>query len=61
MPPPMKPCSARQTIISSIDVAVEHIRLISVKPAAEIVNTSRVENSRDRKPDSGIMMTSATR
>ena len=61
MPPPIKPCSARQMIISSIDVAVEHMKLISVKPAAEIVNTSRVEKARERNPESGIMMTSATR
>ena len=38
MPPPMKPWSARQTIISSIEVAVEQRMLISVKPAAEITN-----------------------
>ena len=48
MPPPMKPCSARQTIISSIEVAWAHMKLIAVKPAAEIVKTSRVEKARDR-------------
>ncbi len=57
----MKPCKARQTTISSIEVAVEHIRLIAVKPAAEIVKMTRVDSIRDRKPDSGIMMTSAIR
>src|SRR4051794_12446435 len=32
-----------------------------VKPAAETTNSQRVENARLRKPDSGIMMTSAIR
>ena len=57
----MKPCNARQTIISSIDVALEQKKLITVKPAAEATKTVRVENARDRNPDSGIMMTSAMR
>jgi hypothetical protein len=34
----MKPCKHRQTIISGIELAVEHITLISVKPAAEAAN-----------------------
>ena len=61
MPPPMKPCAARQTIISEIDEEVAHITLISVKPPAEIANIQRVERTRDRVPDSGIEMTSAIR
>ena len=61
MPPPMKPCSARQTIISSIELAWAHMKLMSVKPPAEMVKITRVENTRDRKPESGIMITSATR
>ena len=61
MPPPMKPCSARQTIISSIELAWAHMKLMSVKPPAEMVKMTRVETTRDRKPDSGIMITSATR
>ncbi len=32
-----------------------------VKPAAEIANSSRVPSARDRKPDSGIAITSAIR
>ena len=32
-----------------------------VKPEAEIANSSRVPNARDRKPDSGIPITSAIR
>ena len=35
--------------------------LASVKPAAEMVKSTRVESARARKPDSGIMMTSAIR
>ena len=61
MPPPMKPCSARQTIISSIDVDVAHMKLMSVKPPDEITNIQRVESTRDSVPDSGIMITSAIR
>ncbi len=61
MPPPMKPCRARQTIISSIDVEVAHMMLMSVKPPAEITNIQRVESIRDSVPDSGIMITSAIR
>ena len=61
MPPPMKPCKARQTIISLIEVAVEHMTLITVKPAAEMTNSVRVESARDRYPESGIMITSAIR
>ena len=61
MPPPMKPCTARQTIMLSIDEEKPHITLEKVKPAAAIVNRVRVPSARDRKPDSGIAMTSATR
>ena len=32
-----------------------------VKPEAEIANSSRVPNARDRNPDSGIAITSAIR
>ena len=42
-------------------VAVAQSALAAVKPAAEMVNSTRVESSRARKPDSGIMMTSAIR
>ena len=55
----MKPWSARQTIISLIEVAVAHMKLINVKPAAETVNITRVEKARERNPESGIMITSA--
>ncbi len=61
MPPPMNPCSARQTIISSIEVAREQKKLIKVKPAEEMKKITRVDSTRDRKPDSGIMITSAIR
>ena len=61
MPPPMKPCSARHRIISWIEPAWAHMKLMSVKPPAEMVKISRVENTRERKPESGIMITSATR
>ena len=37
------------------------MKLMSVKPPAETVKITRVETTRDRKPDSGIAMTSAIR
>ena len=61
MPPPIKPWIARQTIISLMDVDKPHITLASVKPAADVANTMRVPSARDRKPDSGIITTSAIR
>src|ERR1700710_1834597 len=36
-------------------------KLAMVKPQAEIANSRRVPNARDRKPDSGIPITSAIR
>ena len=41
--------------------AKPHRKLAMVKPEAEIANSSRVPNARDRKPDSGIPITSAIR
>src|SRR5215831_4652773 len=61
MPAPRNPWIARQTIISSIVVAKPHKKLAMVKPEAEIANSSRVPSTRDRKPDSGIAITSAIR
>src|SRR5215471_2336620 len=61
MPAPRNPWIARQTIISSIVVAKPHKKLAMVKPEAEIANNSRVPSARDRKPDSGIAITSAIR
>ena len=61
MPAPRKPCSARQTIICSMVEVKPHIRLAPVKPAAEMANSNRVPKARDRKPDSGMAMTSAIR
>src|SRR5579871_525851 len=61
MPAPKNPWIARQKIISSLVEAKPHNRLDTVKPKAEIANNSRVPNARDRKPDSGIAITSAIR
>src|SRR6202790_5096581 len=61
MPAPKNPWIARQTIICSIEEANPHRKLEIVKPAAEIANNSRVPSARDRKPDSGIAITSAIR
>ena len=41
--------------------AKPHRKLAMVKPEAEIANSSRVPSARDRKPDSGIAITSAIR
>ena len=35
--------------------------LASVKPAADTANSSRVPSARERKPESGIAITSAIR
>ena len=37
------------------------MKLMRVKPPAEMVKITRVDTTRDRKPDSGIMITSAMR
>src|SRR3954464_15220856 len=42
-------------------VAVAARALAAVNPAAEMVNSTRVDSMRLRKPDSGIMTTSAIR
>src|SRR5882757_9428192 len=61
MPAPRNPWSARQTIICSIEEANPQKKLAKVKPAADIANSRRVPNARDRNPDSGIAITSAIR
>jgi hypothetical protein len=42
-------------------VAVAHSALASVNPAAEMVNSTRVDSARARNPDNGIITTSAIR
>ena len=44
-----------------MEEAVAHMKLMSVKPAAEAANSQRVDSARDRKPESGIITTSAMR
>ena len=61
MPPPMKPWTARNTIIWSIVVAVAHSALATVNPAAAAVNSTRVDSACAKNPDSGIITTSAMR
>src|ERR1700675_2242132 len=61
MPAPRNPWIARQRIICSIDDANPHRKLATVKPEAEIANSNRVPNARDRNPDRGIAITSAIR
>src|SRR5438045_3761883 len=52
---------ARQRMICSIVEANPHRKLAMVKPEAEIANSNLVPSARDRKPDSGIAITSAIR
>src|SRR5258707_717619 len=59
--PPIKPCSARKTIIAPRLVAKAQRTLVTVKPSAEITNMTRVDSSRDNVPESGIMTISAIR
>src|ERR1700682_1567977 len=61
MPEPKNPWIARHRIICSMVEAKPHRKLAMVKPEAEIANSSRVPSARDRKPDSGIAITSAIR
>lgn len=61
IPPPRKPCSPRHRIISVMDPEVAHMKLAAVNPAAARVNSRRVDIIRARKPDSGIITTSAIR
>src|SRR6476646_12137617 len=49
----------RHRIICSIVEAKRQRKLAIVKPEAEIANSNRVPNARDRKPESGIAITSA--
>src|SRR6516165_5561138 len=58
---PTKPWIARNTTIDWRFHANAHATLASVNPAAEIVNSQRVEKIRVSQPESGIIMTSATR
>ena len=59
--PPRKPCSARHTIISPIELESAHMMLISVKLAAADTKSQRVEKMRVSVPESGIITTSAMR
>src|SRR3979411_2508767 len=61
MPAPKNPWIARHRIICSMVEANPQKKLAIVKPEAEIANSRRVPNARDRKPDSGIPITSAIR
>src|ERR1700692_3201872 len=61
MPAPRNPWIARHRIICSIEEAKPHRKLATVKPNAEIANSSRVPNARDKNPDKGIAITSAIR
>src|SRR3954467_13672196 len=61
MPAPRNPWIARHTIICSMLEAKPQKKLAMVKPEAEIANSRRVPNARDRNPESGIAITSAIR
>src|SRR6185295_8502994 len=61
MPAPRNPWIARHRIICSMVEAKPQKKLATVKPEAEIANSKRVPNARDRNPDSGIAITSAIR
>src|ERR1043165_3372540 len=61
MPAPRNPWIALHRIICSIVEAKPQKKLPIVKPDADIANSKRVPNARDRNPDSGIAITSAIR
>ena len=52
---------ARKTIMLSMFQARPQSRLDMVNPAADTVNSQRVEKTRVSQPESGIMMISAIR
>jgi hypothetical protein len=54
MPAPKNPWIARHRIICSMVEAKPQKKLATVKPEAEIANSKRVPNARDRNPESGI-------
>ena len=58
---PSRPWAARKAIMLSMFQARPQSRLASVKPAADAVNSQRVENTRVSQPDSGIITISAMR
>jgi hypothetical protein len=58
---PNAPCSARKRIMLWMSQAGPHSRLVTVKPAADAVNSHRVEKTRVSQPESGITMISAIR
>lgn len=58
---PSRPCSARNMIVLWMFQARPHGMLATVNPAADAVNSQRVENTRVSQPDSGIMTISAIR
>src|SRR5437879_3647099 len=61
MPAPRNPWIARHRIICSMLEAKPQKKLAIVKPEAEIANSRRVPNARDKNPESGIAITSAIR
>src|SRR5260221_12203299 len=61
MPAPRNPWITRHRIICSMLEAKPQKKLAIVKPEAEIANSRRVPNARDKNPDSGIAITSAIR
>src|SRR5215213_3455516 len=61
MPAPKSPWIARHRIICSMVEAKPQKKLAIVKPEAEMANSKRVPNARDRNPESGIAITSAIR
>src|ERR1700688_5021607 len=61
MPETRNPWIARHRIICSLVEEKSHRELAIVKPTAEIANSNRVPNARDKNPDRGIAITSAIR
>ena len=59
--PPMKPCIARKTTMVVRLSAIAQAKEQMVKPIAEMVNSVRVDHSRDSQPESGIITISAIR
>jgi hypothetical protein len=61
MAPPTNPCSARNAIMDSMFHASPHSALDNVNKPADNANSQRVDKACARKPENGIMTSSAIR
>ena len=61
MAPPTKPCRTRKAVIELMSQAMPHRALAAVNKPAERANSQRVDRAWARKPENGIITSSAIR